>query len=161
MAFEISASFVFDTVHTVRVRHGESFWTAQEYFISCLDLIDQGRVKADKVPEYDRSVLLADARRFGEMFASKAGRYTSVGKEGKSFNGEFQDSSKSSINPCPYFNSGKEHDPKHLTPSGKCVFRHVCNHWVTGKGAGGRCESPHHSWAKCNHPDKCDKRSEN
>jgi hypothetical protein len=36
MPLEISASFVFETVHLLRVRHGEDFWTAQEYFIACL-----------------------------------------------------------------------------------------------------------------------------
>lgn len=160
MAFEISATFVFDTVYTIRVRHGETFWTAQEYFISCLDMLDQKKVKADKVPQYDRNVMLSDAKRFGEMFAAKVTKPSANVKEARVWNGEFQDSAKVSVMPCPYFNNGKDHDPKHLTPAGKCVFRHVCNHWVSSKGANGRCESPHHSWPKCDHPDKCDKRVE-
>lgn len=159
MSFEISAAFVFDTVHMTRVRHGETFWTAQEYFIACLDAVDQKKVKADKVPQYDRNVMLADARRFGEMFAAKAsGSGPSGAKLTKTWNGEFQDSSKSSVMPCPYFNNGKDHEPRHLTSTGKCIFRHVCNHWVSSKGPGGRCESPHHSWKNCDNADKCDKK---
>lgn len=161
MAFEVSASFVFDTVHTVRVRHGENFWTAQEYFIACLDILDQKKVKADQVPQFDRNVMLADARRFGELFMGKAVK-PPPGGEGagavKKWNGECQPCDRSSVLPCSYFNSGKEHDPKHLTSSGKCVFRHVCNHWVDNKGPGGRCESPNHAWPKCDNPNKCDKR---
>ena len=37
---------------------------------------------------------------------------------------------------------------------------HKCNHWVTGKGANGRClntkGTPGHSRANCDNPDKCD-----
>lgn len=162
MAFEVSSSFVFDSVHMLRVRHGETFWTAQEYFIACLDLLDQKKVKADKVPNHDRSVMLADARRFGEMFCSKAtgaGPSESPG-ESKKWNGEFQPSDRTKVAPCPYFNNGKEHDPKHLTSTGKCVFRHVCNHWVSDKGTSGRCEASDHSWPKCNNPHKCNSRVE-
>ena len=160
MTFEISAAFVFDVVHMTRVRHGETFWTAQEYFIASLDALDQKRVKADKIPEYDRNVMIADARRFGELFVAKAGSAGASGSKSnvKVWNGEFQDSGKPNVMPCPYFNNGKDHDPKHLTSSGKCIFRHVCNHWVSSKGASGRCESPLHTWAKCDNPDKCDKR---
>ena len=162
MAFEVSASFVFDTCYTLRVRHSESFWTAQEYFIACLDLLDQGKVKADKVIEFDRSVMLADARRFGEMFEAKATRSGPSDKGGSSkrWNGECQPCDSTKVAPCPYFNAGKEHDPKHLGSSGKCVFRHVCNHWVSNKGPGGRCESPDHPRTKCDNPNKCDKRVE-
>ena len=35
-----------------------------------------------------------------------------------------------------------EHPKKHLFKDGTCKFRHVCNHWVTGKGAGGMCGAP-------------------
>jgi hypothetical protein len=160
MTMEISATFVFDAAYLLRVRHGEDFWTAQEYFIACLDLLDRKKVKADKISSYDRGVMLSDARRFGEQFstlASKAkGSSSSDGQ--RVFNGEFQPSDKTNIQPCPYYNSGKKHDPKHLTATGKCIFRHVCNHWVSDKGASGRCESGDHSWAKCDNPTKCDKR---
>jgi len=163
MPFEISASFVFDTVHLLRVRHGEDFWTAQEYFIACLDLLDRNTVKADKIPNYDRGVMLSDARRFGEQFsglAARANKPKGGGAETKEWNGEFQPSGNTKVQPCPYFNSGKKHDPKHLTASGKCVFRHVCNHWVSNKGPRGRCESCDHNWPRCDHPHKCDKQVE-
>ena len=159
MTFEISASFVFDTVHTLRVRHGENFWTAQEYFLACLDLLDQKKVMADQIPNYDRGVMLSDAKRFGEMFSAKAGGTSATTRqEGKTWNGEFQPADRSGVAICPYFNNGKEHEPKHLTSTGKCVFRHVCNHWVDNKGPNGRCESAEHSWPKCDHSHKCDKR---
>ena len=162
MPFEISAAFVFDTVHLLRVRHGEDFWTAQEYFIACLDLLDRQKVKADKIPSYDRGVMLSDARRFGEQFSSLASKTKSnTGNPGvKEWNGEFQPSGNTKVQPCPYFNSGKRHEARHLTSAGKCIFRHVCNHWVTDKGPGGRCESADHNWPKCDHPNKCDKRVE-
>lgn len=163
MPLEISASFVFDTVHLLRVRHGEDFWTAQEYFIACLDLLDRKKVMADKVPNHDRGVMLGDARRFGEQFknlAASAGRTPREGPEPKEWNGEFQPPGNSKVQPCPYFNSGKKHEAKHLTSAGKCIFRHVCNHWVSDKGPGGRCESCDHNWPKCDHPHKCDKRVE-
>ena len=159
MTFEISAHFVFEVAHAIRIKHGEDFWTAQEYFIACLDLLDKKLVKASGIPNHDRSVMLSDARRYGEMIAAKfSGSNKDIDSSGpsssgvKTFNGEFQDPTNTKIQPCPYFNSGKPHDPKHLTASGKCVFRHVCNHWVTGKGPGGRCESPSHSYKSCNHP---------
>ena len=164
MPLEISASFVFETVHLLRVRHGEDFWTAQEYFIACLDLLDRNKVKADKVPNHDRGVMLSDARRFGEQFngmAAKASKPRSEATETKEWNGESQPPTNSKVQPCPYFNHiGKKHDSKHLTSSGKCIFRHVCNHWVSDKGPGGRCESSDHNWAKCDHPSKCDKKVE-
>ena len=163
MPLEISASFVFETVHLLRVRHGEDFWTAQEYFIACLDLLDRNKVKADKVPNHDRGVMLSDARRFGEQFngmAAKASKPRSEATETKEWNGESQPPTNSKVQPCPYFNSGKKHDSKHLTSSGKCIFRHVCNHWVSDKGPGGRCESSDHNWPKCDHASKCDKKVE-
>ena len=46
-----------------------------------------------------------------------------------------------------------EHPKKHLFKDGTCKFRHVCNHWVTGKGAGGMCEGNHPKYA-CNNPNK-------
>lgn len=161
MAFEISASFVFEAVHTLRVRHGESFWTVQEYFIACLELLDLKKVKADKVTEFDRGVMLHDAKRFGELFSAKA-KGISPSKPGtsgeKKWNGEFVSADRTNVMPCPYFNNGKEHDSKHLSATGKCIFRHVCNHWVDSKGPGGRCESCDHNWPKCDHPNKCDKK---
>ena len=155
MAFEITASFVFETVHVLRIRHNENFWTAQEYFIACLDLLDRKKVKADRLPDHDRGIMLDDARRFGAQFAAKA-KPSGQEREARVYNGQCQPADASKIPPCPYWNSGKDHDPKHLNASGKCVFRHVCNHWVTDKGPRGRCESATHSWKNCDNPAKCD-----
>ena len=46
-----------------------------------------------------------------------------------------------------------EHPKQHLHKDGTCKFRHVCNQWVTGKGAGGMCELDHTKWA-CTNPNK-------
>jgi hypothetical protein len=159
MTFEISSHFVFEVVHLIRLKHGESFWTAQEYFIACLDLLDRKKVKVSAVPNYDRGILLADARRYGEHFsagASKVGAPTEAHQAKVKWNKEFQAADNPKIPPCPYFNTGKEHDPKHLTNAGKCIFRHVCNHWVTGIGTKGRCEATDHGWRSCTNADKCD-----
>ena len=45
------------------------------------------------------------------------------------------------------------HPKKHLYHDGTCKFRHVCNHWVTGKGKDGVCggDHPHYS---CTNPDR-------
>lgn len=158
--FEISSHFVFEVVHLIRLKHGESFWTAQEYFIACLDLLDRKLVKVSAVPNHDRGVMLADARRFGELVAAKSGgggSSSSPSTSVKKWNGESQDPTNSKIAPCPYYNNGKEHMSRHLTAAGKCVFRHVCNHWVSNKGPNGRCESTSHSWRSCDNPEKCDK----
>ena len=55
---------------------------------------------------------------------------------------------------CKTFNfRDAEHPKQHLYKDGTCKFRHVCNQWVTGKGAGGMCEQDHPKW-QCNNPDK-------
>jgi len=61
---------------------------------------------------------------------------------------------------CIAYNVGTKHnDPKHLAPDGTCRFRHVCDHWVTGKGKNGVClndaGTAGHSRKKCDNPDKC------
>ena len=43
MPFEISSHFVFEAAHTLRAKHKETFWTAQEYLIECFDMIDRRR----------------------------------------------------------------------------------------------------------------------
>ena len=63
---------------------------------------------------------------------------------------------------CPTFNADppRDHKPRELNPDGSCKCRHVCNHWVTGKGPWGRCMgekgTPGHTRASCDNPDKCD-----
>ena len=46
-----------------------------------------------------------------------------------------------------------EHPKQHMHKDGTCKFRHVCNHWVAGKGPGGMCELPHPKW-ECTNPNK-------
>ena len=45
------------------------------------------------------------------------------------------------------------HPAKHLHLDGTCKFRHVCNHWCTGKGPGGMCEGNHPHYS-CTNPNK-------
>ena len=55
------------------------------------------------------------------------------------------------------FNLGKTTHPKSaLKPDGTCKFDHVCDHFVTGKGKGGKCGGPH-ARTECTNPGKCDK----
>ena len=72
----------------------------------------------------------------------------------KTWNGRDTPNAKST---CHTYNFGKtSHDPKHLREDGTCKHRHVCNHWVTGKGKNGICEGPH-ARIDCTNPGKCDK----
>ena len=45
------------------------------------------------------------------------------------------------------------HPKKHLYRDGTCKFRHVCNHWVTGKGKDGVCGGDH-PYYSCTNPDR-------
>ena len=49
------------------------------------------------------------------------------------------------------------HPPKHLYNDGTCKFRHVCNHWVSGKGKDGICEGDHPRY-RCENPNKVNTR---
>ena len=61
---------------------------------------------------------------------------------------------------CVYFNSGREHPASALHPDGTCKLNHVCDHWVSDKGKGGRClgtaGTPGHARAACDNPKRCD-----
>ena len=171
MAMEISSVFLHEVAYLTRVKHGKSFWVAQEYLIACLDLLDRKACKAQSIPNHDRGVMLGNAerlaQRFIEAYTEKAGGHSvPLVDEGSSsgkppFNGQCQPAS-SKANCCPYFNRNKAHDnPKHLDSKGKCIFRHLCNHWVDNKGPSGRClnstGSDGHGWHNCDNPNKCDK----
>ena len=73
--------------------------------------------------------------------------------EGKPFNGKWTASAKE---PCWHFNIGKPHPKEALHPDGTCKRVHACDHYVSNKGAGGRCMSLKHSRADCDNPHKCD-----
>ena len=160
MTLEISVHFMFEVVFALRAKHKENFWTAQEYLIECLDLVDRGICKAGVVANHDRNIMLDNARRLGLAFAEAAGRKKDplaapVEGGGTPWNGRFQPAgSKAGL--CQAFNRNKAHDnPKHLTADGTCRFRHLCNHWVKDKGPSGKCLDPGHGWHNCTNPEKC------
>ena len=160
MTFEISVHFMFEVVHIIRMKHKENFWTAQEYLIESLDLIDRGVCKASEVANHDRNLMLDNARRLGLEFAaafSQKGDPLAAPVEGGgvAWNGRHQRSdSKAGL--CQAFNRNKAHDnPKHLLPDGTCRFRHLCNHWVNDKGPSGKCLREGHGWHNCTNPAKC------
>merc|ERR1712185_325323 len=112
---------MFEVVHIIRMKHKENFWTAQEYLIESLDLIDRGVCKASEVANHDRNLMLDNARRLGLEFAaafSQKGDPLAAPVEGGgvAWNGRHQRSdSKAGL--CQAFNRNKAHDnPKHLLP---------------------------------------------
>ena len=56
--------------------------------------------------------------------------------------------------PCAAFNEGRDHRANELRPDGTCKKPHVCFHWISSGGPGGRCRRSHPA-SKCDHPDKC------
>ena len=79
------------------------------------------------------------------------GKDSDKDKKGKKWNNKCSPNANSI---CKTYNfKDAEHPDKHLYKDGTCKFRHVCNHWVTGKGAGGMCEGDHPYWA-CTNPNK-------
>ena len=162
MTFEISVHFIFEAVYSLRAKHKETFWTAQEYLIECFDLVDRGLCKVSEVANHDRNLMLDSARRLGLEFAgafSKKGDALAAPPEGGGvvWNGRCQ-RPDSKANLCNSYNRNKAHDdPRHLTSDGTCRFRHLCNHWVTDKGPSGRCMSSAHGWFNCDNPTRCPK----
>ena len=96
---------------------------------------------------------LAEARlRSALLFKSKPDP-TPEETEGLTWNGKTTASAEKC---CVTFNLGRKgakHPAKHLFPDGTCRFRHVCNQWVSGKGANGICEGDHPR-AQCTNPGK-------
>jgi len=66
--------------------------------------------------------------------------------------------------PCLAFNLGKEHSARFLKKDGTCKHKHVCDHWVSNKGPGGRClgteGTPGHSRADCDNPHRCESKQQ-
>ncbi len=159
MPVDISSHFVFDIAFMTRVKHHETFWTAQEYLIECFDKVDRKICTVVKVTDHDRSVMLGDARRNGLLYAgsgpSGPGSAPLVGNQGAvSWNEQFQPAT-SKANLCQAYNRNRAHDnPRHLDARGKCIFRHLCSRYVTDKGPSGRCLSPSHAWHNCDNPNK-------
>ena len=60
---------------------------------------------------------------------------------------------------CVVYNLGKtEHPARSLNSSGRCLFVHACDHWVSGKGKNGRCGLKHPR-VKCDNPNRIDQAS--
>ena len=70
----------------------------------------------------------------------------------------------SNATPCLAFNLGKEHSARFLKKDGTCKHKHVCDHWVSNKGPGGRClgteGTPGHSRADCDNPHRCESKQQ-
>ena len=160
MQFEISSHFFFEVVFLLEVKHGKSFWTCQEYLIECLDLLDKKVCTASNVYTHDRNVMLSNAEKLGEAFAQHFARKsgeappTGGGGDARVWNGKFQPAT-SKANLCQAYNRNKAHDnPKYLTKDGACIFRHLCNRWVSDKGPSGKCLAADHGWHNCTNPNK-------
>ena len=74
------------------------------------------------------------------------------------FKGKLKGHSPNASKPCAAWNTygeRAEHKKKHVTADGRCKFCDKCNHWVTDKGAYGRCMGNHRA-PDCDNPNKCD-----
>ena len=73
------------------------------------------------------------------------------------WNGKFN--TKPEARPCFAFNNGEEHDHRSLTADGTCKFAHVCDHWVSDQGPGGKClgkkGTAGHARHACDNPSQC------
>ena len=157
MPTEISSHFVFEVVFLLLVKHKYSFWTAQEYLIEVLDLLDKKVCTVANVFTHDRGVMLTNAERLGEAFAdhfAKKNRHAPPLHGTTIWNGKCQPCD-SKANLCQAYNRNKAHDrPEHLTKDGTCKFRHLCNRWVTDQGSSGKCMSADHGWYNCSNQNK-------
>jgi len=70
----------------------------------------------------------------------------------RKWNGKFNQDSDAK--PCVFYNLHKEHPAKVLLEDGTCKFPHICDHFVTNKGSGGRCCSKNHTRDKCDNTAK-------
>ena len=70
----------------------------------------------------------------------------------RKWNGQYNQDPKAK--PCVCHNLHKDHPSKVLREDGTCKFAHVCDHYVTDKGPGGRCGSKKHTRDKCDNPNK-------
>jgi hypothetical protein len=68
-------------------------------------------------------------------------------------------SSASSFSTCDAYNTGREHQARHLLPDGTCRYKHACDKWVSDKGPAGKCLQAH-SRVACSNPNRCDAKVE-
>ena len=66
--------------------------------------------------------------------------------------------------PCAAFNNGAAHNAFQLKADGSCRFGHVCDHWVSDKGPGGKClgsaGTKGHTRDACDNPNRSDSKLE-
>ena len=66
--------------------------------------------------------------------------------------------------PCSAYNNGVAHNAFQLKADGSCRFGHVCDHWVSDKGPGGKClgsaGTKGHARDACDNPGRCDSKLE-
>ena len=79
-------------------------------------------------------------------------------KDPKLHKGTVSEYNESSKKGCAAWNTGNKHLAKHVDATGKCMFFHGCDQFITDKGPGGQCLGPHRR-ADCNYDPtkKCSK----
>ena len=164
---------VFDTI---RMR-GQPWQLAAEVLVVMLRRIEDSAGRLTLVSATDEvhlNSVLDEARSnavhfHGEaaFFRSRAGMARREGADGtystevSKWNKKFSSSSGTA---CVYFNSGRDHPASALHPDGTCRFNHVCDHWVSDKGKGGRCMgtagTPGHARDACDNPKRCESKQQ-
>ena len=98
--------------------------------------------------------LVSAKQHYGANFSGTSRTTPRDTPDGKAGGPNIQGSSDSSAKICFSFNQQTDHIARHVK-GGRCIFRHVCDHWVSNKGPKGRCEG-NHSRKECDNPAKCD-----
>jgi len=90
------------------------------------------------------------------------GEKTDKGDKGPKWNNKFNHDKDAK--PCAAFNNGAAHNAFQLKGDGGCRFGHVCDHWVSDKGPGGKClgsaGAKGHARDACDNPNRSDSRLE-
>ena len=158
---------VFDTI---RMRK-QPWELAAELFVVMLRRIEDsaGRLNlVNATNEVHLNTVMDEARANTEHFHGAAFFRTRAGNaridatdDDVKWNKKFTSTSKTA---CVYFNSGRSHPASALHPDGTCKYNHVCDHWVTDKGKGGRClgtaGTPGHARLACDNPNKCESKQQ-
>ena len=150
-------SAVFDTI---RLRN-RSWQVAHELLLVMFRYVEDsgGQKKLSSIcNEGHLTTLLEEAEHNEAMFFRTSAGNAVSDKEQQPYNGRSTDTAR---RPCPAFNLDKPHsDPSLLFPNGTCRCAHVCDKFVTNKGANGRClgsaGTPGHNRLNCDNPNRCD-----
>ena len=70
-------------------------------------------------------------------------------KNKEAFKGTVIGFNENSKKGCAAWNNGTPHLAKHVDPTGRCLFFHGCNQYVTDKGAAGQCLAADHKRSGC------------